>query len=50
MKDALILATLVVVGLVAAGLSLLAWHKLSRGPAQGKEKERPRLDSEDPGV
>ena len=48
MKDALILVALALVALIAAGLSLLAWHRIAGGP-RPKESSG-RLDSDDPDV
>jgi hypothetical protein len=42
-----VIAFLAVVALVTAGLSLLAWYRLSRRP---REEPDARLDSDDPNV
>ena len=48
MKDALILVALALVALIAAGLSLLAWHRIARGPR--KKAGSDQLDSDGPDV
>jgi hypothetical protein len=47
-KDALILAALVLVALIAAGLSLLAWHRIANGPPETASPDQ--LDADDPDV
>lgn len=48
MKGALIIVALVLVALIAAGLSLLAWHRVVSGPREKASSDQ--LDSEDPDV
>ncbi len=48
MSDALIIAALAGVTVIAAILSLVAWHLLGRRPHPSGEIEDPQLDSEDP--
>ena len=50
MKDALIVAALAGVALIAAILSFVAWHLLGRRTTDPTDEERARLDSEDPPV
>ena len=50
MNDALIIAALAAVAVIAGGLSFVAWHLLGRRPGETAEPEDPQLDSEDPGV
>ena len=49
MSDALIIAALAGVTVIAAVLSFVAWHLLSRRPQPAGEIEDPQLDSDDPG-
>ncbi len=50
MNDALIVAALSAVAIIAAVLSFVAWHLLGRRPPDPGEPEEPQLDSEDPRV
>ena len=50
MNDALIVAALSGVAIIAAVLSFVAWHLLARRPAETGEPEEPQLDSKDPGI
>lgn len=50
MSDALIVAALAGVTLIAAILSFVAWHLLGRRPEAPGEPEGSQLDSGDPGV
>ena len=50
MNDALIVAALAAVAIIAAVLSFAAWHLLGKGPGPRDEPDRPQLDSEDPRV
>jgi len=49
-NDALIVAALAAVAVIAAVLSFVAWHLLGRRPGEPTQSEEPQLDSEDPGV
>jgi hypothetical protein len=46
-SDALIIAALTGVAIIAAVLSFVAWHLLGRPPASPDEPAEPQLDSED---
>lgn len=50
MKDAVIVAALAAVAVIAAVLSFAAWHLLGRRPLSPEEPDNPQLDSEDPSV
>jgi hypothetical protein len=49
-NDALIVAALAAVVVIAAVLSFVAWHLLGRRPAEPTDRDEPQLDSEDPRV
>jgi hypothetical protein len=49
-SDALIIAALAGVAIIAAVLSFMAWSLLGRRPPDSAEPEEPQLDSEDPTV
>jgi hypothetical protein len=46
MSDALIVAVLAGVAVIAAVLSFVAWHRLGRQPPE----EESQLDADDPGI